>query len=386
MEKQKKKKIKELLVGVGFFLINTGMFLALHIVWVNVVTNLLGISMLAAMYTKSIKRSLFVTACIYLMNIACDVIPVVLFVDYIDGQEFNQIYAVITVFLFWMCELIVEKIVSNESDAEHVQNLPLILVPLASIVMIVLMIYLRGSTKAGIFIMSMGLFVIDFLVLYLYDMLSGSLTQKYENEALRQKVESYTNQMNVIMQSEGKVKSLRHDMKHHLNEIKLLAINRKDDSIQEYIDSMTEFIENPDEIVSSGNAEIDSVLNYLLKQAKEQLDTVEIQILLPKSMQHSFDVNVILGNLLDNAIEAARQTTEKILKVNIHLKQGILKIEIENSFNGKTKGDFRTTKKDKELHGIGLNNVRKMVEKYHGEMDVVTEGNMFVTRVILYIE
>jgi len=64
--------------------------------------------------------------------------------------------------------------------------------------------------------------------------------------------------------------------------------------------------------------------------------------------RHSFDINIILGNLLENAIEAARQTEEKKLTVAIREEKGVLKIHIENSYNGilQQKGTkFLTTKK-----------------------------------------
>ncbi len=53
------------------------------------------------------------------------------------------------------------------------------------------------------------------------------------------------------------------------------------------------------------------MVNYMFRLAKQEMLTVNINVRLPKSVGHSFDINVILGNLLENAIEAARQTEEK---------------------------------------------------------------------------
>ena len=80
------------------------------------------------------------------------------------------------------------------------------------------------------------------------------------------------------------------------------------------------------------------------------------------------------------------------LDINIELLQGFLRIQIENSYNGKTVFDrekrhqrLLTTKKASGLHGIGLENVRKMVEKYDGIMEVCPEGDMFRVVLILYM-
>lgn len=99
-----------------------------------------------------------------------------------------------------------------------------------------------------------------------------------------------------------------------------------------YVQQMEEFMCNPEEAVASGNVEIDSVLNYMLQRAREELTEVDVNVILPENIKHSFDINVLLGNLLENAIEAARQSDRKVLYVDISLKKGIMKIQIDNSF------------------------------------------------------
>ncbi|MBD5543600.1 MAG: GHKL domain-containing protein [Lachnospiraceae bacterium] len=381
-------KVKQVLAYGGFFFINTVTYLAFHLVWVNIICNLAGISLIVLLYTKSIKMNLFVTCSIYLINIGCDTVSTLPFIDYRDGESFTQIYAVISVFFIFICELFTEKIINERKDSENVQNFSLVLVPLCSIIMLCLLIYINGSTVSGLVIISVGLLMANFLIFYLYNMLSRVLSQKYENEALRQKILNYSNQIEIMLQGEEKVKALRHDMKHHMSELKLMAMKHEDKAIQKYIDDMGAFMENPNEIVSSGNVEIDSVLNYMLQRAKEELRIVNVKMQIPAAVSHFFDLNVILGNLLENAIEAAMQTEEKQLDVSIKLKQGVMWIKIENSFNGRIKrgqNGLLTTKEKKEQHGIGLSNVKKIVEKYNGIMEICSHDNLFCVKLILYM-
>lgn len=121
-------------------------------------------------------------------------------------------------------------------------------------------------------------------------------------------------------------------MRHHINELKVLANKYGVEEIGRYVEQMEEFMHNPGEMVSSGNLEIDSVLNYMLRVAKEELTTVIVKVMLPEEVKHSFDINVLLGNLLENAIEAAKGTDKKYLSVDIALKKGVLKVQIDNSF------------------------------------------------------
>ena len=84
-------------------------------------------------------------------------------------------------------------------------------------------------------------------------------------------------------------------------------------------------MQNQSELVSCGNKNLDSLLNYLLGQAKKKLNHVEYEVRVPSDLCISaFDLNVILGNLTENAIEAAEQTKDKWMSVDIYYEKGML--------------------------------------------------------------
>lgn len=394
MPKHNWEKSKRGLAFLMYFLVNIGCHLAFHSAWVNLTVNIFGIFLLASMYHKSFKKSLFIGCSIYLIDIICDTVATLPFVEYKYGREINEFYAVITVFLLFLCVLLTEKIVTYRKDGNTEQNLPLamMLVPMSSIATFGLLMYVKSSSQTVLLIVSIGFLFINFLLLYLYNMLLKSFAQHYENETLKREIQVYMNQIEIILQNEENINLLKHDMKHHLNELKLLAAKRETSDILEYIEDMEVFMRPSGEIVSSGNVEIDSLLNYMLQRAKKSLCSVNAKIQIPEEISHSFDINIILGNLLENAIEAAEKTEDKILDVEIGLKQGVLKIKIENSFSGIwipkkviEKGQFFTTKGDQEKHGFGLKSVRKIVEKYHGVMKINPDGKCFCVKIILYL-
>lgn len=387
------KKKKHIVYGC-FYVINTVLFWEFHTVWINMICNLMGIGAIVWLYTKSVRTNLFITGTIYLVNCGCDVAATSLFVNYRDGGAYNQIYAVISLFLIFMCELVIEKMITIHKDAEDAQNISLVLMPICSIIVITLLIYTDTCTDIGLTIVSIGLLIANFLMLYLYNLLLHSISQQYEMEMLKTQLQAYANQLNVVLRGEEKIKALRHDIKHHLNELMLLANKHDVAEIQKYIDEMNSFLKNPNEIVASGNLEIDSVLNFMLQKAEKELKTVDIKVMLPEKVRHSFDINVMLGNLLENAIKAAGKTENKYLSVHIKLKRGILKVKIENSFESsctlcekQNRKDtiLKTTKPFTEQHGIGLKNVKKIVEKYNGTMAVTAQEGIFCVNLLLYM-
>ena len=387
------KKKKHIVYGC-FFVINTVLFWEFHTVWINMICNLMGIGAIVWLYTKSVRTNLFITGTIYLVNCGCDVAATSLFVNYRDEGAYNQIYAVISFFLIFMCELVIEKMITIHKDAEDAQNISLVLMPICSSIVIILLIYTDTCTGIGLTIVSIGLLIANFLMLYLYNLLLHSISQQYEMEMLKTQLQAYANQLNVVLRGEEKIKALRHDIKHHLSELMLLANKHDVAEIQKYIDEMNSFLKNPNEIVASGNLEIDSVLNFMLQKAEKELKTVDIKVMLPEKVRHSFDINVMLGNLLENAIKAAGKTENKYLSVHIKLKRGILKVKIENSFESsyilrkeQNRKDtiLKTTKPFTEQHGIGLKNVKKIVEKYNGTMAVTAQEGIFCVNLLLYM-
>lgn len=99
----------------------------------------------------------------------------------------------------------------------------LLLVPLGSVAVNIFLIYVDSVTDMGLIIINLGFLLMDFLVFYLYYVLSEALWERQENASLRRQLESYSDQMQLLEESSEKVKALRHDMKHHMNEISLMA-------------------------------------------------------------------------------------------------------------------------------------------------------------------
>ena len=379
---------RKIILAYGlFYAVNTFLYLTLRTAFINIACNLVGIFLLTLLYPAQIRMKLFVTVIICAINMACEIIVIQLFVNNQNKDFFDQIYQAIIVLLLFACEIVVERLLAYR-DKKNMHSIFLLIIPICSILMLRYMTKEHTSMDSDAVIASIGVLVMNFCVFYFYHISIKSFSEKYENAMLRQNLKAYASQLEVISRSTAHIKALRHDMKHHINEMQILAGKNDVEGIRRYLSSMQEYIKTPDENIESGDVEIDSLLNYMLAQARKEQISVQTEVRLSGVSQHSFDINIILGNLLENAIEAARQVEEKKLSVIIKEEKGILKIHVENSYSGtlRQKGTkLLTTKKDSGLHGLGLGNVENIVRKYHGTMKIEKTDHLFSVRILLYL-
>ena len=104
------------------------------------------------------------------------------------------------------------------------------------------------------------------------------------------------------------------------------------------------------------------------------------------------DLNILIGNLFDNAVEAVKKLDADKRKLYIAIKADdtTFFLEINNPYAGQRvkdcKGNFPTRKKDKAFHGLGLKEVKRMVKKYHGKMAIDTGSGEFSVKVFIYMQ
>ena len=156
-----------------------------------------------------------------------------------------------------------------------------------------------------------------------------------------------------------------------------------------YLEKMEEICRN-EQRIKSGNAVIDSMLNYKISEAVRRGIEVEYEVEIPeKLLMEDFDLTCILGNLLDNAVEAAEKTEEKFIGLKLKYREkGVLFFKIQNTFSGDlivADDTLMTTKEDRAGHGFGLISVRKSIQKYDGIMRIRREGNIFGITVLLRV-
>lgn len=380
---------KLLKIGLGIYcLLTTTMYSIFGVSALYEICNCLGIIGLTCFYHELWKTRLWVSLVLFSLDMANSLIVLFVFGNIAKFQQ-----PAIQALLMLICTTIISHI-SYPPEAKEIafdrkQTLLLLVIPAMSV--IVLSVLMLGELeKMFAILISSCMLIINISVFYLYNILTENYIHLRDHDIYKQQTYAYQNQLEVIMESQNRVRALRHDMKNHILALQILVQRKEAEETDKYLDSMKNFMTNPEEYVKTGNDAVDSLLNYKIQKADEVLNVVETKISIPEQLRlRSFDLNVLLGNLLDNAIDASMQTEDKKLKITIKLDKGILFLNICNSCqmiaDGK-KNFLETTKEDKANHGIGLKNVRRIVEKYHGDITFFYENNIIQTDVMMYVK
>ncbi len=357
----------------------------------NILSNVTSLFIIFLPYQIKWTRKCLAVFAIYVINALVDSIVILSLTTYVVGESVNQIYECITSLILLFIAMLLERKTRAEKEIEL--PLPymvaLLLVPVASIVYIYILVITVHEIKAIVILSAVTLLFINILLFYLYHSLLKFYSSQMNERVFEQMLEVYSYQLDIARESEERVKALRHDIKHHIIELSAMARKNNNDEMAAYLTEMQEFMLNPKEYASTGNKEIDGVLNYMLQKANTALKQVDVQINIPEGMYlNDFNICVILGNLVDNAVRAASKSEEKRLTIKIQVKQEVLFIFIENSYSGEIieKTDtLQTTQKDPAIHGIGLENVKKVVAANGGEIKIEYTENRFCVQVLLYL-
>ena len=191
------------------------------------------------------------------------------------------------------------------------------------------------------------------------------------------------------------LRAQRHDFNHYIGCIYGLLCMEKIDEAKTYINKLAGELSNFNSIINIDNAIISSILNVKLGKAHNEGIKTSLNISLQRKIScDPLDLSIILGNLLDNAIEACCRIPKEERKLSIEMftKQGNLIMKIINS-RDKTQNTPKTnmienytSKEDKINHGLGLHNIKKIVEKLNGFMKIQVTHSAFEVDVAIPLD
>lgn len=184
------------------------------------------------------------------------------------------------------------------------------------------------------------------------------------------------------------MRSWRHDYHNHLQKLKAHIMMDQIKEANQYLNELEIDLDKVNQLVESGNVNLDAILNSKLSLANKNNIEINYKAQVPKKLAISdIDLCVLIGNLIDNAVEACQKITDKcprFIRVYIGIFKQQLYISVSNSTNEiirKLDEEYITTKRGN--HGHGLKRINNIIDKYDGYINRQNEPKVFVTEVLL---
>lgn len=235
-------------------------------------------------------------------------------------------------------------------------------------------------------------FAMSVILIYFYTEISKSYQRDSKLFLLENNFNTLQEQIAVQQQNNEKVRKLRHDMKNHLANIRSLIDNGKIAAAVTLLDNTAENVNNAKaEMIDTGNSFVDAIILSKTAVCREKNIDFSCSVQPLENIKiDAVDLSSLLSNLLDNAMEAAAQTTEPFVRLTIIKYNAYYTICVENSYKGKkflkeNMGVLISTKSDKALHGYGTQIISDIAQKYDGNYTWEAQENRFISTVIMII-
>lgn len=383
--------VRRILYIFAFLLNNIG---NLYIGWpplINVISNIIGVGVISITYNGTIRNKIFYVLAIIALNIACE-----------DGVfyilvKINVTWTVILGLLVsnliaYLLVQILKRIVEHKKGENvFVKEWGMIVcIPICSIFMSVVVLdncVSEPIIAAGCIALSL----INLLVFYLFERLHKMYHMKLDVLLLEQQNKALENEISIITLTDDKIKRIHHDINNHFFVLEHLAKKDNSEGVVSYIQNLNNSFDSSYKYVNTGNALFDGFINMKLAEAEKCGAKILTDIKVSNNIRiKEKDISILIGNILDNAIDALKNCiSSKMIRIIIKEEPGIIALKVENTYNGKIYKEgksFLSTKENVYMHGIGLKNIRSVIEEYNGSLSVDYDDNIFLLKAVLFTE
>lgn len=192
--------------------------------------------------------------------------------------------------------------------------------------------------------------------------------------------------LNEVRSIHKEMRGYKHDFHHHLQALKGQLEAGEVDRALAYIEQLDNQLMNVDTLLKTGNVSLDAILSAKIAQAKAENIAVTVKANVPDALTISdLELSIIIGNLLDNAIEACRTVTgERFIRIFISMKGNMLYFSMLNAAGTKRKktGSLFATHKD-GVHGFGLRRAEAILEEHGGWVKYNSEDGAFTSEFLV---
>jgi len=356
---------------------------------------------IALNYEGTWKKRLVATLSTYAIGIAINYALAIVFGAYISAfgnlaprqSDAHFMFEMgVFVLIYFMIALLLQNLRNIRKNTIALPSVwvSFLAIPLSSITVLFIVIFSGGIPMPAQVLVICIMIGISVFVFFLLDRISAAGEARLESAIRARESKCYLAQLQLMQESAEQTAAVRHDMKLHLAAIGGLAAEGKPDEIAAYVGCLLGGMEAIKPRSDTGNPVFDSVINYKLRNAERDGVEPDIHLSIPPEMNvEPSDVAAILGNLLDNALDAVTRIDDKKIWLDIEHNNETLFIKTKNAFDGVVK----YAKKDglpvtlkSGCGGHGLRNIQRAVEKYDGIIKIAHGDGVFSVKILLYLD
>ena len=368
---------------IAALIATSAMLIVNHINIYSVITVVFGFALMAlmsfAVYSKNpLKASVlgitFLLLIAVIDNVVVSIISYALKIPTVEIYQEMSLYRVLEIIsskiMLLFVVIAMNKFFSKRRTLQRNYLIALFTITTIMFIITVLITFIDIKNNAVNSIVSILFFTVMLILLMIIFFGTFKLTEYYENQE-ELKLTTLKNQMLEKSMSETEQtfmlwKKSMHDYKHNIANLMSLANNNDIEGIKQYLQSENKLLSKKLFYYKTGNDTVDTILNIKQRAAESKGITFIITAEIPDNcIVKSAHFASILGNLLDNAIEASIDEESPFVEVKIKPVKSYLMIVVSNKCT-KSNIELKTTKSDKQLHGIGINSVKQTVKEYKG--------------------
>lgn len=352
-------------------------------------------------FSMKLRSNVFFTVILCALCAALEVAPILLMSALTGGRPIDHesnmlLFAsdfTISKSLYLISSLLLAKALNGKNNANVSAKFPVsaLLFPVVILVNLVVFHYVsmnepisvKGQYLLGVISISVFFATVILMFASIYQAEQKEEYLRIRSELVR--VNQEKSYYDILDKQNQQLMIYAHDAKNHLAAIQDLS---DDPQIQGYVDKLTGELERYTQSCHSGNKLMDVILNrYALECEKKGLRfDYDVKVCNLGDIE-DMDLVTILGNLLDNAIEAAEKSQEKTVYLETSLRNAYQVIVIQNSSlpPRESYGRLQTSKPDQSMHGFGLKSVAKCLKKYQGDLhwDYDEDNHLFTMTVMI---
>ena len=396
----------EVLSYVIYYLVSISMYLLFGEPNIMILTNIIFIYLIQFNYKTKIKDKVLIAIYIYLIAFMLDLFFVIILSKLSVDKTINKIFQFnSTVYINILIQLIIFSIIIR--TLKFFENmkfkinmpktfwLPLIIVPFISIVLLLILVDILSFYPMKLLLVLLILAILNISVFLLYNHIVETLIKKEEKEILEIKYLNYIQQFEIVNRRFEDLNMLKHDVKKHFLYLNKLIKDRKYTESLKYVDELinkNNILKKNKKFIDTGNSCIDEIVNLKLNEALDNNIKIETDVLIPFDLDvSSVDMVCLLGNILDNSIEANVKLDEnnRYIYFNMKYYNSQIFINIKNKYSEILKdksGNIITSKKYREeKYGLGIKIIERTIEKYNGILKLDYETDEFNLKIVLNI-